>query len=393
MKFCWPLGATFAGGLVLAIAATPNTAPAAQNSAQACQKVELIDRLTDNVIIGIEDIEIDKINEIAILSAHDRWALEDALATESDSLPQGGLYGLATDWTEAPPERISVENLSAGAMSQRELRPQGLALSNRGSGQRLFVVNHRYEQKNDGWQYSPTIEIFDLVPGGLAHRRSLQDPLICHPNAVAALGADTLLLTNDHGSCGWLGSRLEDLLPLDQANLVRLTFADDPAQAPQARRATTGFRFANGVAVAQSTRDHVYVADTRNDEIAVFAAADLRSETESPPRATLPLPGGPDNLRWAPDGRLITAAHPNLLTLGLYVKRWFGVDRAPSRVVAISPDDGTTEVLFDDPDGELISAATAAAVHNGWLLIGSAFDRGLVVCRLPGTAAHEEAQP
>ena len=70
-------------------------------------------------------------------------------------------------------------------------------------------------------------------------------------------------------------------------------------------------------------------------------------------------------------------------TRGFYVKRWFGVTQAPSQVVAIDPDDGTTEVLFDDPEGALISAATAAAVHDGWLLIGSAFGPGLVACRMP----------
>jgi hypothetical protein len=53
------------------------------------------------------------------------------------------------------------------------------------------------------------------------------------------------------------------------------------------------------------------------------------------------------------------------LRLALYIKRWLGVTSAPSRVLAISPGDGTSQVLFDDPEGELISAATAAAVHDG----------------------------
>ncbi len=324
------------------------------------------------------------------------------MAAESERLPQGGLYALAVDWTGAPPERVLVDDLSAAFKSDRDFRPQGLALLDQGTGRRLFVVNQRYirdERDGGAWRRSPTIEVFDLTGGALDLRRTLEHPLICNPNAVAALGPDTLLVTNDRGACGGLGAWLEDVLPLDRANLVRLAFADDPVQEPQARRVATGLRFANGVAVAQTGGDtdggRVYVADTRKDEIAVFSAADLQSETDGPPAAILSLPDGPDNLRWAPDGRLISAVHPSLLRLALYIKRWLGVTSAPSRVLAISPDDGTSQVLFDDPEGELISAATAAAVHAGWLLIGSAFDRGLVVCRLPGAAetVQPEAQP
>ncbi len=205
-------------------------------------------------------------------------------------------------------------------------------------------------------------------------------------------------MSNDRGACGGLGAWVEDLLPLDRANLVRLAFSEDPAQEPQARRVATGLRFANGLAVAKADGDTdgdwVYVADTRKNEIAVYSAETLHSGTGAAPASVLPLPDAPDNLRWAPDGRLITAVHPSLLRLGLYIKRVLGVTSAPSRVLAISPDDGKSQVLFDDPEGELISAATAAAIHDGWLLIGSAFDRGLVVCRLPGAATVQpETQP
>ncbi len=388
--------AVVAAGLVLAVVAAAGPGRAAGQEAESCRRVDLIERLTGDSISGVEDIEIDTINGIAIASAYDRWALEDALAADSESLPQGGLYALAADWNQAPPERILVEDLSAAFKSDRDFRPQGLALLDQGTGRRLFVVNQRYERDGGAWRRSPTIEVFDVGANVLDHRRTLEHPLICDPNAVAAQGPDTLLVTNDHGACGRLGAWLEDLLPLDRANLVQLTFADDPAQAPQARRVASELRFANGVAVAQADEGQVYLADTRKNEISVFSAADLQSETDGPPAAIFPLPAGPDNLRWAPDGRLITAVHPSLLRLGLYIKRWLGVTSAPSRVLAISPGDGTSQVLFDDPEGELISAATAAAFHAGWLLNGSAFDRGLVICRLPDDGATDQgatAQP
>jgi len=45
--------------------------------------------------------------------------------------------------------------------------------------------------------------------------------------------------------------------------------------------------------------------------------------------------------------------------------------------------------------GRQTADSQAAAVHKGWLLIGSAFDRGLVICRLPAgdDAVQPEAQP
>jgi hypothetical protein len=250
--------------------------------------VDLIDRLTDDFIVGVEDIEFETRTGIAILSAHDRWALEDALAADRESLPQGGLYALAVDWTGTPPERVLVDDLSAAFKSDRDFRPQGLAHLDQGTGQRLFVVNQRYirdEPDGGAWRRSPTVEVFDLTAGAIEHRRTLEHPLLCNPNAVAARGPDTLLVTNDHGACGGLGAWLEDLLPLDRANLVQLAFANDSAQEPQARRVASGLRFANGVAVAQTGGDRVYVADTRKNEVAVFSAAELQSETDGRPAA------------------------------------------------------------------------------------------------------------
>ena len=56
---------------------------------------------------------------------------------------------------------------------------------------------------------------------------------------------------------------------------------------------------------------------------------------------------------------------------------------------AVSPD-GETVLLFDDPDGRVISAATAAVAVGDQLFFGSVTDRGLAVCELPaGTFTRE----
>ena len=70
--------AVVAAGLVLAVVAAAGPGRAAGQEAESCRRVDLIERLTGNSISGVEDIEIDTINGMAIASAHDRWALEDA---------------------------------------------------------------------------------------------------------------------------------------------------------------------------------------------------------------------------------------------------------------------------------------------------------------------------
>jgi hypothetical protein len=84
----------------------------------------------------------------------------------------------------------------------------------------------------------------------------------------------------------------------------------------------------------------------------------------------------------APDGRLLVAGHPSLLSLGLYRYRWFGRDHAASRILALSAD-GQREVLVAHPRGNVLSAATAAAQFEGRLIAGSVTDDGLMVCELP----------
>ena len=61
--------------------------------------------------------------------------------------------------------------------------------------------------------------------------------------------------------------------------------------------------------------------------------------------------------------------------------RRLGIGRAPSRIIKANPQTGAVEILFDDPDGALFSAATVAVEWAGALIAGSVTDEGLLVCR------------
>ncbi len=382
-------------------AAGPGTDPLDR---AACRHLEIVDRDTGRSVRGIEDIAVDAAAGIAYLAADDRFAVEAAAREQRETLPQGGVYALSAEQVAAGWPSLRLADRARAFSAGHDLHPQGIDLERTGDGPvRLHMVNRRRLRTPDGgWRTAPVIETFELGAADagmgtaaedpappLLHRRRLEHPLICRPNDVAGLGDGRLLVSNDHGWCRPPGLWLEDALALRRANLVAV-IASGSGGAPTARLAAAGIGFANGLAAAPG-RPEVLAAATRERAVRVYDRADLLDAGAGPaePRRRLGLEAAPDNLGWAPDGRLVVAVHPSLLRLAAYRKRWPGTKGAPSRVVALSLADGRREILYDDPDGRLLSAATTAAVLGSHLLVGSVADAGLVVC--PYGAAAEGA--
>ncbi len=356
-------------------------------AAEACRAVPLVDTASGRALRGAEDIAIDASAGVALISVDDRWAVEDAIDAGAAALPQGGIYALRLDPQSLSGDEFAVEDLTADFKRGRDFHPQGLALFNGGGQRVLFVVNHHRAQ-NDGaetaaWRRRPAVEVFALEDGALAHVRTVEHAALCRPNGIAALGPERILVTNDHGGCSALAARLEDLLPLNRSNLVLVDVGAGSQRSESVRVVAEGFRFANGVALGSEEPPRIYVADTRREAVFVYRLADLLSQAVAAPVQELALESGPDNLEWLGGKHLLTATHPRLLRLGLYLKRWSGVKSAASRVIAIDPASGRVQRLFDDPDGALISGASTAAAYGRWLLIGSAVGAGLVICHLP----------
>ena len=356
-------------------------------AAEACRAVSLIDTASGRALRGAEDIAIDAPAGVALISVDDRWAVEDAIDAGAAVLPQGGIYALRLDPQSLSGDEFAAENLTADFSRGRDFHPHGLALFNDGGQRVLFVVNHHRTQhegaETAAWRRRPAVEVFALEDGALAHVRTVEHAAICRPNGIAALGPERFLVTNDHGGCGALAARLEDLLPLRRSNLVHVDLGAGPQGSESVRVVAGGFRFANGVALGTEEPPRIYVADTRRKAVFVYRLSDLLSQADAAPVQELALESGPDNLEWLGDEHLLTGTHPRLLRLGLYLRRWFGVKSGPSRVIAIDPASGRVQRLFDDPDGALISGASTAAAYGRWLLIGSAASPGLVICHLP----------
>jgi arylesterase/paraoxonase len=313
-------------------------------------------------VVGMEDIAVDAATGLVVLSAYDRRS----------ATTQGGLYRL-------DPGRGETEDLTAEFARTQPFRPHGIdLLAGTDGATHLFAINHRPDR-------GTAVELFDLTDGMLHHHRTIESPLLCQANDIAALGPDRFLFTGDHGSCGELGVALENIFALDRS-FVGLF------DGQRARVVITGIAFANGI-LADPAADRLYVAATRDDAVLIYRLSEALA-ADAPltaPLGRLPTPGGPDNLSRAVDGRILAAVLPSLLRLALHRYGWPGGATAPSRIVALTPGDGM-EILFDD-DGRRLSAATVAADVAGYRLIGSVTADHLMVCRDDADAPIRSSGP
>lgn len=310
----------------------PPPAVTATIADKSCEHVEVRNQAGQRVT-GIEDLALGPGGTL-VFSAYDRLDPQQG----DGALYMLDLFGLSSGAGQAA-RRISVT-------PGRSFRPHGFAIAP--GGARLAVINR---PKNgdveiltgpfDGEAWYPN--------GRIGH------PSLCRANDLDyADGSDgtALHVTIDRGSCGFSPA---DLVPWAKTGSVIL------ADNGEVRIVRRGLSFPNGIRGKM-------VAETRGKRL---------SHADS---AVIALPGGPDNITEARDGRLIVAVHPKLIYNWFAQQGW--VSNIPSRILAVDVARRNVTVLFDDVSGTLYSGATAAVVSGGTLVAGSATDHGLLVCRL-----------
>jgi len=319
--------------LVLATAwllRAPDALPARYDHAD-CRRIELIDPRTGQTIVGAEDLALGNDGDTVYVSAHDR---------RDPAEPDGGLYSFSL-WEVAGGGRVKVERLDLRRQPGVVFRPHGFALSP--DGRQLAVINRIAED-------IAMVEIGALSRVGWRPDRLFEDRRLCRANDLAYRNDGTLEVTLDRADCR---PSLADLSPWSQSGSLALL---DSATL-KIERSRLGF--ANGLGAGA-------VAETRRNRLSWAGGHWLE------------LPGGPDNITVAEDGALIVAVHPNLFRLFTVVRGW--LDIAPSRILSVDPSGKRYQVLFDDPDGDLFSAATVAIQADVGLVLGSATDRGVLFC-------------
>jgi len=376
-------------GLVLGLAACggESSPPGNRIGLEGCRRIAVEDP-AGAPVIGIEDIAIDHARGLAYLSAHDRRAVDAALAAGERPAGRGGLYLL--DLARPLGAQVTVRPLADGAgVPARLRRPHGIALDP--AGGRLAAIERRYEARAEGgWRLAPHLARLRLSANRREFTSASLRPLpgaICSPNDLAFDG-ENILITSDHGRCTGAGRAMEDLLGLTGAFLARL--------GPEGHEiAVEGVPFANGIAIHPEAppEQRLVLAASRARGLFFFPEG-VRRRPAGRASAFLDLGAAPDNITRGPDGALYVAAHPSLMAFALYRAGWPGFAHSPTAVFRVGDGEAggiQAERLVFDPEGAVISAATVAARYRDRLLIGAVYDAGLAVCDLGGRGGETEA--
>ncbi len=321
-----------------------------------CRRVELIDAGSGKAVIGAEDLAYDATARRILISAYDRRAVEKEAKNRASEIEQGGIYAAPIDALKGDAATLTLAPVVSRDAVAGGLRPHGISFDD--ARREIAFINRSYQRIDGGWRMTARIEragadgaVFAGDGGGLR----------CSANDVAMLG-DRTFVSFDHAACGWRGG-LEDMFASRSSGL----------DTPERRDVFEGARHANGVIAIGKGR--LALAATRDRALLMLDENEGGFAIER----KISLPGAPDNLTLGDGGKIIAALYPSLLAIG--AQRRLGLGRSGSRVVSVDPESGETALLFDDPKGELFSAASAAIEEEGVLVIGSALDRGVIVCK------------
>ena len=368
---------------VAAASGMPQAAPL--NEAGACRAYQLIDDVTGEVIVGPEDIAIDRASGVAYVSAYDRRAVHAEVKAGGPVTTQGGIYRFPLPDALPGGSAIFVTDLSRAFRGTNDFHPHGFHFRD-GDMARLHVVNHVYELTDGKFADNPTIERFRLEEGALVHEATLRpgpgEPVMCSPNDLWAKEDGTFYVSNDHGACGGFGRAWEETFALKGSYLLYY-------DGSKFRKVAENLKFANGVTGRKDPgtgAQQIIVSETRGKRLRVFDEVDLLAPGKPEPRHTIKLKGSPDNLDWSGtsdgDGDLLAATIPNIIGMGAYMRGWFGKKKTSSRTQRIPWDadgPGTPQIVFEDR-GSMIAGATSMAGARGLYFIGAAFDDNIVIC-------------
>ena len=303
-------------------------------------------------VVGAEDITIHPGTGVAYISVCDRRALAAGQGG------RGGIYAYDLKMNRPVPVKLT-------AGPGPDFQPHGISLFvDPGGRDALFVINH------SGGTHK--VEVYDLGPEGLTHRKSVSNPALVSPNDLVAVARDRFYASNDHHFTGGLMKTLEDYLKLPVANVV---YYDGKGF----REAATGIGYPNGINVSPDGRQ-LYVVGTTQMILNIYdrdLSSGLLTFKES-----IAFDTGLDNIEIGPAGELWIGAHPQLLKFVAHSKDPGKL--SPSQVLRIKLNaDGQhriDEVYLGN--GKALSGSSVGAVYDNRLLIGSVFEEKFLDCSM-----------
>jgi arylesterase/paraoxonase len=308
-------------------------------------------------VAGPEDITIDYETGIAFISADDRRA---------NRLQAGSVEGAIFVLHLNDP---AMQLHHASKTAPADFHPHGISLWKGNGRSFLFVVNHPQKIQEH------TIERFEWRNDSLIHLETIRDAeLLTSPNDVTAVGERTFYVTNDHGySEPGMGRTLEDYLRLP---LSYVNFFDGNSF----RKVATHISYANGINHSADF-SKIFVASPTEGKVFIYkrdvgsGLLTLQDEVDTDT--------GVDNIELDEAGALWIGCHPQLLKFVAHAKD--AANPSPSQVIKLTPDNTgvykAEEILLND--GTEYSGSTVAAVFGRKMLVGSVFEKKILVCTLP----------
>lgn len=310
---------------------------------------------------------------IAIPNAEDLFALPDSDWVISGSMASGpakpgALYAVNAK-TSKPVKLYPVEGTAladaagcGNAPSPENFEAHGISFvpGQNGAGT-LYVINHRGRE---------AVEIFDLTPGkktssppSVKWRGCVVAPEGALMNSIAALpsGAFYVTATPDAAT---KSSRLGDVRSWSPEKGWGAVFDSEMA-------------YSNGI-VASPAGDKLYVSAWGGGRVIELTLGD------KPSRRALPLGFMPDNLRWAPDGKLLATGHEANSRDGIVACFTAGNESCPVKSYVARID--ATNFTLDCQIEVGANFSTAAIVVRDQVWLGTA--RGPVINRLPASALN-----
>lgn len=303
---------------------------------------------------GPEDIVIDHERQIAFVSGVDRRAI-----MAGAEAVRGGIYVIDLS---GPRDTWALRPVTAHV--PQAFQPHGIGLYIDEAGKRtLAVVNHAAG--------THSVELFDVAEDSvLSHVATVTDPMLISPNDVQPVAHDKFYVTNDHGTGSPIGQFLSDMLMLDGASLA---YFDGTAF----QLVADDLSFANGVNVSPDGQ-LVYVAETIDMVLRVYAR-DVATGALTPVDYVA-LGTGIDNLDVAPDGTILSGAHPKLMDFVAHASD--AKNLSPSQVVRLVPREGgggVADTVYLNLGDEL-SGSSVAALYGDVMLVSGVFEPKILVC-------------
>jgi arylesterase / paraoxonase len=324
---------------------------------------------------GAEDIVLDRAGQRMFVASDDRRA------TAAGQPKRGGVYVLPIRGAEAISGRFDQTKGIPAAF-----HPHGLSRFVDSEGKAtIMVVNHPKGFNN----YEGTsVEIYDVgADNALTHRRSVTIPGLTRINDIAATGPDSFYATSESDLAR--GSFAETLSIVTENDRTGAVWHFDGSAG---KKLDTGIGFANSLAITADGKT-LYASGATSRAIYIY---DREPATNAIKRREAAYVGtGPDNLDVEDDGRLWIAAHPKLLSFIQHASN--PAKGAPSQVIVLEPaasgTGGKVDQIYLKDSNDGFSGASIAVRDGDTMVLGSVFEPGIRVCKLPAVWKQSQSHP